>query len=119
MAEKTAHDGLARMALVPRVLEARGLDVTPGMIAKLRALGDHQTVDILEVILREEVAHVAAGTRWFHWFCARAGVDPDARFQSLLGEYARDVLRRPFNHEARSAAGFGADELAALEALAR
>ena len=65
MCEKTAHDGLARMALVPRVLEARGLDVTPGMIVKLRSLGDDATADVLEVILREEVAHVAAGSRWF------------------------------------------------------
>ena len=77
MAEKTAHDTLARMALVPRVLEARGLDVTPGMIAKLRALGDDATVEILEIILREEVAHVAAGSRWFRWCCERAGVAPD------------------------------------------
>ncbi|EQD45770.1 protein containing DUF455, partial [mine drainage metagenome] len=67
MAQRTRHSVLARMALVPRVLEARGLDVTPGMIARLRAVRDHATADILEVILREEVAHVAAGTRWFRW----------------------------------------------------
>ena len=114
MAEKTAHDGLARMALVPRVLEARGLDVTPGMIVKLRAMGDEATVAILEVILREEVAHVAAGSRWFRWYCERAGVDPAPRFRELLGEYARAVLYGPFNHEARSAAGFGPEELDAL-----
>jgi hypothetical protein len=69
MCEKTAHDGLARMALVPRVLEARGLDVTPGMIEKLRNVGDGETADVLEVILREEVAHVAAGSRWYRWYC--------------------------------------------------
>ena len=117
MAEKTAHDGLARMALVPRVLEARGLDVTPGMIAKLRALGDDATADILEVILREEVAHVAAGSRWFRWFCGRAGAEPRAKFRELLAEYARPVLHGPFNIEARTAAGFDAEELAALEQL--
>lgn len=117
MAEKTAHDGLARMALVPRVLEARGLDVTPGMIVKLRSLGDDATVAILETILREEVAHVAAGSRWFRWFCERAGVEPEARFRELLAEYARGVLHGPFNIEARSAAGFGEDELAALQQL--
>lgn len=117
MAEKTAHDGLARMALVPRVLEARGLDVTPGMIVKLRSLGDDATVDILETILREEVAHVAAGSRWFRWFCERAGVEPEVRFRELLAEYARSVLRGPFNFEARSAAGFSVDELAALQQL--
>ncbi len=116
MAEKTAHDGLARMALVPRVLEARGLDVTPGMIVKLRALGDDATAAILEVILREEVAHVAAGSRWFNWYCERAGVAPAPRFRELLDEYARAVLHGPFNLEARSAAGFSDEE---LEALAR
>ncbi len=114
MCEKTAHDGLARMALVPRVLEARGLDVTPAMIGKLRSLGDATTADVLEVILREEVAHVAAGTRWYHWYCARAGVEPKARFKALLGEYAGGYLRGPFNLEARLLAGFDEDELAHL-----
>lgn len=118
MAEKTAHDGLARMALVPRVLEARGLDVTPGMIAKLRSLGDKATVAILEVILREEVAHVAAGSRWYRWYCERAGVDPAPRFRELLREYAGGVLHGPFNNEARLAAGFDADELQTLQAEA-
>jgi len=116
MAEKTAHDALARMALVPRVLEARGLDVTPGMIVKLRALGDDATADILEVILREEVAHVAAGSRWFRWCCERAGVAPEPAFRKLLAEYAHGVLHGPFNREARGAAGFSEEELAALEA---
>ena len=114
MAEKTAHDGLARMALVPRVLEARGLDVTPGMIVKLRALGDEATAGILEVILREEVAHVAAGSRWFRWHCERAGVEPRARFRELLREHATGVLHKPFNTEARLQAGFDLDELESL-----
>ena len=114
MCEKTAHDGLARMALVPRVLEARGLDVTPGMIVKLRGLDDDATADVLEVILREEVAHVAAGSRWFRWFCERRGIAPEPEFRRLLAQYARAVLHGPFNVEARSAAGFSADELEAL-----
>lgn len=118
MAEKTAHSGLSRMALVPRVLEARGLDVTPGMIAKLTALGDHETVGILETILREEVAHVAAGSRWYRWWCQREGVEPRSRFRELLREYAGGVLHGPFNLEARLLAGFDEDELAALEAEA-
>ena len=118
MAEKTAHDGLARMALVPRVLEARGLDVTPGMIVKLRALGDHATADILDVILREEVAHVAAGSRWYRWHCERAGIDSRARFRELLREYASGVLHKPFNTEARLEAGFDAEELESLLAQA-
>ncbi|RZA21474.1 MAG: ferritin-like domain-containing protein [Lysobacteraceae bacterium] len=118
MAQKTADDGLARMALVPRVLEARGLDVTPGMIVKLRAVGDDDTAGILEVILREEVAHVAAGSRWYRWHCRRAGVEPRARFRELLREYATGVLHKPFNTEARLAAGFDAEELEALLAAA-
>lgn len=111
MCEKTAHDGLARMALVPRVLEARGLDVTPGMIERLRALGDERTADVLEIILREEVAHVAAGTRWYRWYCGQAGVPPRARFRELLGQYAGGYLHGPFNIEARLLAGFDSDEL--------
>ena len=117
MAEKTAHDGLARMALVPRVLEARGLDVTPGMIAKLRNLGDRETVAILELILDEEVAHVAAGSHWYRWYCQRAGVEPRSTFRELLAKYAGPVLRGPFNHQARLLAGFDAEEIAALEQL--
>ena len=117
MAEKTAHDGLARMALVPRVLEARGLDVTPAMITKLRALGDDVTADILATILREEIAHVAAGSRWFRWHCEQAGVEPRARFRELLDEYAHGSLRGPFNRDARLAAGFELDEIVYLEQM--
>ena len=102
MAEKTAHDGLARMALVPRVLEARGLDVTPGMIAKLRALGDDATADILEVILREEVAHVAAGIALVPLVLRarrrRAARDVSA---NCWPKYARGVLHGPFNSGAQ------------------
>ncbi|MBN8211736.1 MAG: ferritin-like domain-containing protein [Xanthomonadales bacterium] len=115
MAEKTAHSGLERMALVPRVLEARGLDVTPGMIVKLRQLGDDATADILDVILREEIGHVAAGSRWYRWCCEREGVDPESTFRRLLVEYGRGVLYGPFNLEARSAAGFSEAELTALQ----
>lgn len=118
MAEKTAGSGLARMALVPRVLEARGLDVTPGMIVKLRSLGDDATADILDVILREEVGHVAAGSRWYRWHCERAGVEPRARFRELLHEYATGVLHKPFNTEARLQAGFDIEELESLLAAA-
>jgi uncharacterized ferritin-like protein (DUF455 family) len=117
MTEKTAHDGLARMALVPRVLEARGLDVTPGMIQRLLTLGDARTVAILETILREEVAHVAAGSRWYRWYCQQRGVEPRARFRELLHEYAGGYLHGPFNIEARLLAGFDEDELAALQAM--
>ena len=114
MAVRTADSCLARMAMVPRVLEARGLDVTPGMIARLRAVGDDATADILEIILREEVPHVAAGTRWFRFCCKREGRDPGATFTELLREYVPTGLRGPFNLEARRAAGFRAAELDAL-----
>lgn len=116
MAEKTAHSARERMALVPRVLEARGLDVTPAMIVKLRQLCDDATADILEVILREEVAHVAAGSLWFRWLCEREGIAPEPEFRRLLVEYGRGVLHGPFNLQARSAAGFSDEELAALQA---
>jgi uncharacterized ferritin-like protein (DUF455 family) len=118
MAEQTADDCLTRMALVPRVLEARGLDVTPSMIGRLRAVGDDRSAEILELILREEVAHVAAGSRWFRWCCERAGCAPEATFQALLASRSRGVLRGPFNREARQAAGFSSAELDALGALA-
>lgn len=117
MAVRTAHDPIARMALVPRVLEARGLDVTPGMIKRLRRAGDDRTAAMLEVILAEEVAHVAAGTRWFRWLCRREGLDPDARFAELIGGVAIGAIRGPFNRPARLEAGFTEDEIGRLEAI--
>lgn len=117
MAVKTAGSCLARMALVPRVLEARGLDVTPGMIARLRAIGDLETVAILEVILDEEVAHVAAGSRWFAWCCAQLDCDPADTFDQLLVTHLRGSLRGPFNTEARLRAGFSELELERIAAM--
>lgn len=118
MAEKTAHDVLVRMALVPRVLEARGLDVTPGMIERLRAVDDRATVACLETILDEEVRHVAVGSRWFRFCCEDRDVDPEPTFRQLLTDYFGGALRGPFNHPARREAGFSAQELEALEAMA-
>jgi uncharacterized ferritin-like protein (DUF455 family) len=106
------------MALVPRVLEARGLDVTPGMIERLRQLGDTRTVAILDVILREEVAHVAAGTRWYRDCCQRDGIEPIAHFFTLIRDYMGVNLRGPFNRPARLEAGFVDAELDRLAALA-
>ncbi|HVF34908.1 MAG TPA: ferritin-like domain-containing protein [Candidatus Saccharimonadia bacterium] len=116
MATKTADDRVARMALVPRVLEARGLDVTPGMIERLRSVGDHATAALLAVILEEEVAHVAAGSRWFAHGCREAGLDPGPVFHSLLARHGATVARGPFNRAARLAAGFSAAELDSLAA---
>ena len=109
-AEQTAHDPLARMALVPRVLEARGLDVTPGMIERLRQVREAALVAVLETILREEVAHVAIGTRWYRYLCDQRGVEPVAMFRALLREH-RVSLRAPLNIDARRCAGFVDAEL--------
>lgn len=111
MAVATAHDPLARMALVPRVLEARGLDVTPGMIERLRSVGDADTVTCLEIILSEEVAHVAAGTRWFRFLCGQRGLEADATFLALVREHSRGAVRGPFNLPHRRAAGFSEREM--------
>jgi uncharacterized ferritin-like protein (DUF455 family) len=116
MAEKTAGSCLERMALVPRVLEARGLDVTPAMIGRLRAVGDHASAAILAQILDEEVAHVAAGSRWFRSCCAQQGLDPQRTFAALI-ETVPAALRGPFNLDARRAAGFAEAELAHLQTL--
>lgn len=114
MAVETAGSCLARMALVPRVLEARGLDVTPGMIERLRAAGDGETVEALEVILEEEVRHVAIGTRWFRYCCDRRGLEPLSTFLELLRRHYGDTPRGPFNLDARYEAGFSEEEMAAL-----
>lgn len=117
MAVKTSTSCLERMALVPRVLEARGLDVTPAMISRLRQVGDAATADILAVILREEVAHVAAGSRWFAWCCAREQLEPERTFARLVAKHAGNALKAPFNETARRAAGFSANEISSLRKM--
>jgi uncharacterized ferritin-like protein (DUF455 family) len=117
-ARKTADDCLARMALVPRVLEARGLDVTPGMRARLVAAGDEPAAAILDVILRDEIGHVAIGNRWFHHLCAARGLEPIATFAALCDRYGQPPPRPPFNEQARLAGGFSVEELRALAGLA-
>ena len=114
MAMRTADDATARMALVPRTLEARGLDATPPMQAKLRRAGDLRAVAILDVILRDEIGHVAIGNHWYRWLCARDGLDPVAHFDLLTARHQAPRLRPPFNHAARRAAGFTDAELERL-----
>ncbi len=116
MAEKTAGDITARMALVPRTLEARGLDATPAVRAKLAQFGDHEAAAILDIILRDEVGHVAIGNRWYQWLCARDGHDPVALYAELSARHKAPRLRGPFNLDARRAAGFSDEEIAMLEA---
>lgn len=115
MACKTDHDVMVRMALVPRVLEARGLDVTPGMIKKLQAAGDLRSVHILEIILRDEVGHVAIGSRWFHALCQQRRLDPEPTFAALVKEYMKGTLKGPFYEEGRLQAGFTENELNSLK----
>jgi len=116
MAERTAEDVLARMALVPRTLEARGLDATPPLQAKLARAGDHRAVAILDIILREEIGHVEIGNRWYRHCCRLRGLDPVAIYPGLVLQYQAPRLRPPFNLAARGAAGFSAEELAYLQA---
>lgn len=115
MAVITAHDPMVRMALVPRVLEARGLDVLPGIMHKLASSGAHEAVNILKVILQDEVGHVAIGNRWYAFFCQQRGLEPLATFRMLLREYNAPRLRGPLHTSARLAAGFTEAEMKMLE----
>jgi uncharacterized ferritin-like protein (DUF455 family) len=115
MAEKTQDDLLARLALVPRTLEARGLDAAPPIRAKLVAAGDLRAGEILDVILADEVGHVAIGNHWYGWLCAARGLEPVATYAALARRYGAPRLRGPFNLDARRAAGFSEAELVALQ----
>ena len=119
MALKTAHDPLVRMALVPRVLEARGLDATPLIVDKLRAANDTRMVEILAVIERDEIGHVAIGSHWFGWLCTARGLEPEATFRQLLIDYDAPPLKPPFNLAARRQAGFSEPELAWLTTVSQ
>jgi len=116
VAAATSGDLLARLAVVPLVLEARGLDVTPSMIERLDAAGDVTSAAILRVIYRDEIKHVAAGARWFAWEAARRGIAPVATYQALVRQHFRAALKPPFNAAARAAAGFPAAFYAPLAA---
>lgn len=119
MAVKTAEDPLLRMALVPRVLEARGLDVTPGMMKRFASAGDQETADILAIILRDEIGHVEIGSRWFRYLCEARGVDPETTYLDLLHTHLGGRVRCPLHRTARRQAGFSERELDAIEALCR
>ena len=119
MTAKTTGDVLARMALVPRTLEARGLDATPPMQAKLRKVATPQAlraVEILDVILRDEITHVAIGNHWYRYLCAQRGLDPVATYAVLARQYDAPRIKGPLNLDARRAAGFDDVELALLSA---
>lgn len=114
MVEKTRGDVVARMALVPRTLEARGLDAIPPLRAKVAQAGDLAFAAILDRILQDEVGHVEIGNRWYRHLCAERGLDPGLAYDELAAQYAAPVLKGPFNIEARRRAGFTETELARL-----
>lgn len=118
MCEKTRNDITARMALVPRTLEARGLDATPLIQKKLRAVGKPDALaacDILDIILRDEIGHVAIGNHWYRWLCERQSIEPVAYYDVLSQRYKAPRLKGPFNRAARQRAGFSEQELTELE----
>lgn len=114
-AEDTAHDILARLAIVPRCMEARGLDVTPALIEKFKIRQDQASVAILTRILTDEVGHVAFGSYWFKTFCEQQGYEPEQKYQELLRQYYKGKPKGPFNKEMRIIAGFSTAELDWLE----
>ncbi len=114
-AKSTEGDLFARLALVPRCLEARGLDVTPAMIDKFKQAGDEIEVTILSKILEDEVGHVALGSYWFKYFCRQQGFDPEKRYRELIGKYFQGKPKGPFNREMRIIAGFSNVEIDWLE----
>jgi uncharacterized ferritin-like protein (DUF455 family) len=121
MCERTSGDVVARMALVPRTLEARGLDATPQIQEKLRHVGTpgaRRSVEILDIILADEIGHVAVGNHWYRWLCAREGLDPVAHFGTLIERHDAPRLYPPYNEKARKLAGFTDEEIAFLRAAA-
>ena len=117
LAQKTAHDILDRMALIPRVMEARGLDVTPMIQKKFMNVGDQKTTDILSIILRDEIGHVEAGTRWFRYVCEQRGLDAEQTYFSLVQQYMKGDIHCPLHFQARLEAGFSENELEQLQLL--
>lgn len=116
MAERTKNDLLGRVALVPRTLEARGLDASPAVKSKLLSVGDARGGEILDIILRDEIGHVATGNHWYAWLCQQRGLEPVATYAELTIRYQAPRLRKPFNLPARRAAGFSDTELSLLDA---
>lgn len=114
MVDRTKGDVLARMALVPRTMEARGLDASPSLRSKLSQAGDAEAAAILDIILRDEIGHVAIGNYWFNWLCKQRGLEPIAAYEQLAIQYCAPKLRAPFNIEARLAAGFTEAEIEKL-----
>jgi uncharacterized ferritin-like protein (DUF455 family) len=111
MVERTREDITARMALVPRTLEARGLDAIPPLRAKVAQAGDLAAAKILDIILEDEIGHVEIGNRWYRYLCEQRGLEPRATYDELAARYRAPALKGPFNIEARRLAGFTETEL--------
>ena len=116
MAERTRADIVARIGLVPRTMEARGLDASPGVKNKLLSAGDHAAGRIMDIILEEEIGHVAAGNRWYRYVCETKGLDPISTYRQLIQQYDAPKLKSPYNLQARRLAGFEEEELSYLAA---
>ena len=114
MVERTQDSVIARMALVPRTMEARGLDAVPMIRDRFKQIKEHGAVDILEIILRDEIGHVAIGNHWFNFLCEKDNLSPITAYRDLAKKYSAPKLRGPFNLEARKQAGFTAEELSLL-----
>ncbi len=117
MVERTTDSVIARMALVPRTMEARGLDAVPEIRDRFKQIKDERAVEILEIILHDEIGHVLVGNRWFNFLCANENLSPIPTYRELAEKYRAPTLRGPFNFDAREQAGFTAEELEILESL--
>lgn len=111
IAEKTKHDILLRLAVVPRIMEARGLDVTPNLIKRFRDIKDDKTVSILELILEEEIGHVLVGTKWYRYLCEKLNLDAEEKFRQIVEEFSPAAKTKNINNRARLMAGFNQSEL--------
>jgi len=117
MVERTSDSVIARMALVPRTMEARGLDAVPEIRDRFKQIQDDRAVEILEIILRDEIGHVLVGNRWFNFLCTNGNLSPITTYRELAEKYRAPTLRGPFNFQAREQAGFTSEELELLELL--
>ena len=117
MVERTTDSVIARMALVPRTMEARGLDAVPAIRDRFKQIKDAKAVEILEIILHDEIGHVFIGNRWFNFLCGNSGLSPVITYRELAKKYEAPTLRGPFNFVARQQAGFTAEELDLLRSL--
>jgi uncharacterized ferritin-like protein (DUF455 family) len=116
MVERTTDSVIARMALVPRTMEARGLDAVPSIRDRFKQIKEARAVEILEIILNDEIGHVLIGNRWFNFLCSRENLSPITAYRELARKYRAPILKGPFNIEARKQAGFTTEELSLLGA---